>query len=85
MVDALTASPAMILGVPGGRLEEGGPADLTIVDPEAAYTVDPEAFFSKGRNTPFAGRELRGRAVATMVEGRFVFRDGEPEGRTGEE
>ena len=85
MVDALTASPAKILGVPGGRLEEGGPADLTIVDPEAVYTVDPAAFFSKGRNTPFAGRELRGRAVATMVDGRFVFRDGEPAGRTGGE
>jgi dihydroorotase len=77
-VDALTRRPAEILGVPGGRVEEGLPADLTVVDPEVEFTVDKEAFFSKGRNTPFEGWKLRGRAAATLVGGRFVFRDGSP-------
>lgn len=77
-VDALTRRPAEILGVPGGRIEEGLQADLTVVDPEVEFTVDEEAFYSKGRNTPFAGWKLRGRAVATLVGGRFVFRDGSP-------
>lgn len=79
-VEALSARPAKILGVPGGSLALGLPADLTIVDPDAEFTVDPAAFFSRGRNTPFAGRRLKGRAAAVVVDGRFVFRDGSPAG-----
>jgi dihydroorotase len=75
-VDALTWSPARILGVPGGRLAVGDPADVAIVDPAEEWTVDPDRFFSKGRSTPFRGWRLRGRVRLTMVGGRVVFRDG---------
>jgi dihydroorotase len=76
-VDALTWRPARILGVPGGRIAPGDPADLTLVAPEESWTVDPERFFSKGRNTPFRGWRLVGRVRATIVGGRTVYRDGE--------
>ncbi len=72
-VERLTAGPARCLGFPGGTLAEGGAADLVVFDPGAAWTVDPSKFYSKGRNTPFAGWEVRGRAVATIVGGRVVY------------
>jgi dihydroorotase len=75
-IDALTWRPARILGVPGGRLAAGDPADITIVDPEEAWTVEPDNFFSKGRNSPFRGWRLTGRVRTTIVGGRTIFRDG---------
>jgi dihydroorotase len=59
--------------VPGGRLAVGDPADLTLIDPERAWKIDPAKFVSMGRNTPFGGYEVPGRAVATVVGGEFVF------------
>ncbi len=76
-IEALTWAPARILGVPGGRLAPGDAADVALVDPDEEWTVDPERFHSKGRNTPYRGRVLRGRVRATIVAGRVVFRDGE--------
>jgi dihydroorotase len=76
-IDALTWGPARILGVPGGRLAAGDPADVTLVAPEEEWTVDPDRFYSKGRNTPFRGWRLAGRVRATIVGGRTVYRDGE--------
>jgi dihydroorotase len=76
-IDALTWKPAMILGVPGGRLAPGDPADITLVAPDEEWTVEPERFFSKGRNSPFRGWRLTGRIRATIVGGRTVFRDGD--------
>ncbi|HWR98799.1 MAG TPA: dihydroorotase [Candidatus Methanoperedens sp.] len=76
VVEALTWRPARILGVPGGRLAPGDPADVTLVDPEEEWPVEPDRFFSKSRNTPFAGWRLKGRVRATIVGGRVVFRDG---------
>ncbi len=73
-VEAMTARPAGILGVPGGSLVEGAPADLTVIDPGAEFIVDPRRFFSRSRNTPFAGWKLRGRVMSTFVGGRAVFR-----------
>lgn len=77
-IDAMTRAPAEILGVEGGRVEVGRPADLTVIDPQEEWIVDPQAFFSKGRNTPFAGWNLKGRVTATVVGGRVVFRNGVP-------
>ena len=51
----------------------GMPADLTLIDPDLSWTVDPAAFQSKGRNTPFEGRRLKGKAVMTIVDGRIVY------------
>jgi len=67
--------PARILGVQGGTLKEGSPADITVVDPENLWTVDLSAFRSKGRNSPFAGWQLRGKALVTFVGGEIKYRD----------
>jgi dihydroorotase len=73
----MTAEPARILGLPGGRLAVGAPADLTLIDPHASWRVDPARFYSRSRNTPFAGWQLHGRPVMTFLQGRLVMRDGE--------
>jgi dihydroorotase len=70
-----TAAPRRVLGLPELRLEAGYPADLVLLDPEVEWTVDPAAFFTKGRNTPFAGMRLRGRALLTLCGGRVTHLD----------
>jgi len=70
LIARLSTRPAALFGLPGGTLQAGAPADLVVFDPQAAWTVDPEAFLSKGRNCPFAGREVCGRVCATFLEGR---------------
>jgi dihydroorotase len=72
-VELLSLNPARILGVPGGTLSEGAPADITIVAPDLEVTVDPATFRSKSRNTPFGGWTLRGGVLATIVGGRIVY------------
>ena len=73
----MSTMPARIFNLPGGTLAPGAPADVVITDPKASWTVNPSEFFSKSRNTPFAGRRLTGRAQATIVRGNVVFqRDG---------
>jgi dihydroorotase len=75
LVELLSANPARILGVAGGALVEGGPADLTVLAPDARVTVQAAALRSKSRNTPFDGWTLRGAVAATMVGGRFAYLD----------
>jgi dihydroorotase len=70
LVGWLSTRPAELFGLPGGTLAVGAPADLVIFDPGARWTVSPDAFHSKGRNCPFAGREVYGRVCATFVAGR---------------
>ncbi|HTS89336.1 MAG TPA: dihydroorotase [Gemmatimonadales bacterium] len=72
----MSTRPAQLFALPGGTLAVGAPADVTILDPDAEWTVDPTRFFSKSRNTPFAGRKLHGRADLTIVRGRVVFERG---------
>ena len=74
LIQRLTAGPAACFGLPGGTLAEGAPADVTLVDLGMPFTIQPSNFLSKSRNTPFAGRGVTGRAVATFVGGRCVFR-----------
>jgi dihydroorotase len=80
LVDALaliTIAPAEILGLRAGRLKVGHAADLILFDPVRAWKVDPEAFRSKSKNTPFDGRPVQGMVMRTMVDGRTVYsRDG---------
>lgn len=71
-VALLSTNPARILGVPGGTLRVGAPADVTIFG-ERPWTVDSRTFRSKGKNTPFDGRQFSRRALATFVGGRLVF------------
>ncbi len=68
----MSTVPARILGLPGGTLAAGAPADISVLDLDAVWTVDPTRFLSKSRNTPFTGWELHGRAVFTVVGGRVV-------------
>ena len=72
-VATLTSNPAKAFGLDSGHLLEGGVADITIVDPNETWIVDPSTFRSKGRNTPFKGRKLKGRVVTTIVGGEVVF------------
>lgn len=72
-ITSLTKAPARIVGLSKGAVRPGADADLTFVDPEAIWTVDPGRFHSKARNTPFAGWTLKGRVVRTLVAGRTVF------------
>lgn len=65
----MSTLPANILGIPGGRLEVGAPADLVVIDPKRRWTVRPEEFVSRSRNTPFEGWNLEGKAVLTIVDG----------------
>jgi dihydroorotase len=74
LVAALSTNPARALGLPGGTLAPGAPADVTLLDPRRRQKVDPGRFLSKGRNTPFGGWSLTGWPVATIVGGRVVFR-----------
>jgi dihydroorotase len=73
MVDRMSCQPARAFRLPGGTLEPGSPADVTVLDPERAWTVDRNAFVSMSSNTPFHGWELKGRAVRTIVGGEVVF------------
>jgi len=68
-----TVNPAGIVGLPGGSITEGGPADLTLIDLDAEWTVDPETFLSKGKNTPFSGMRLKGEVANTFVGGKMVY------------
>jgi dihydroorotase len=68
----MTLAPAHILGLQSGTLAEGAAADITIIDLDASVTVRSSEFKSLGRNTPFEGFELTGKAVATIVAGEFV-------------
>jgi dihydroorotase len=73
LVERLSTAPARILRVPGGTLAEGSAADVTLVDPDAAWTVETPKLRSKSKNTPFRGHEMRGKAIVTIVGGRIVF------------
>ncbi|MFV2091996.1 MAG: amidohydrolase family protein, partial [Hyphomicrobiales bacterium] len=73
LLAAMTVNPAKILGLDCGRLAPGAPADLTLIDLEAAWTVQPEALTSKCKNTPFETAMMQGRALLTVVGGATVF------------
>jgi len=73
LVRRLTSNPARILRLPGGSLSIGEPADVVVVDPERRWTYDPVKGYSKSRNSPWAGQEMTGRAIATVVAGRLVY------------
>lgn len=73
LVEKMSVNPSRILGIPGGSLRKGSPADLTIIDPEAVWTVDTRRFRSKSRNCPFDGMTLRGRTAMTIVGGEIKY------------
>jgi dihydroorotase len=75
-IEKMTINPARILGINKGTLAIGADADVTIIDPQHEWTVDPQKFRSRSRNTPFAGWRLRGRAETVIVAGQVRHRAG---------
>ena len=73
LIELLTINPARLLKLDRGTLGVGSPADVTLIDPELEWTVRPESFASRSRNTPFGGWNLKGRAVRTIVAGETVW------------
>jgi len=74
LIEKMSTAPARVMQMPGkGTLALGAVADVTVIDPLAQWTIDPGQFKSKGRNTPFGGWKVKGRAKATVVGGRVVY------------
>lgn len=69
MIEKMTANPAAVLGIDRGTLRAGKVADVTVIDPDAEWTIDVTQFKTKSRNSPYHGWKVKGRAVATIVEG----------------
>jgi dihydroorotase len=78
LLAAMTSRPAKLLGLPGGRLEIGSPADLVLIDLEMPWRVDAQLLRSKSKNSPFEEMVLQGRALKTWVLGRRVYEYTEP-------
>lgn len=73
MVEKMSWNPAKIIRSKKGTLKEGRPADITIIDPEAKWVIDPEKFRSKGKNTPFKGKKVKGKVLFTICDGKVVY------------
>lgn len=75
LLELMSCTPAEILGVEGGNLRVGSLADITVIDPELRFVFSANESHSKGKNSPFDGWEMQGKAVLTMVGGIIRFRD----------
>ena len=75
LISKLTLEPARIIGRDLGSLAVGAAADIAIIDPDFKWTVNPDEFASKGRNTPLTGQTLKGKVMATIANGKIVHRD----------
>ncbi|WP_283739160.1 dihydroorotase [Chelatococcus albus] len=73
LLHALSTKPAELLGLPGGRLAAGAPADIIVLDPDAPYVLDKAELHSRSKNTPFDEARLQGRVLRTFVGGRQVY------------
>lgn len=80
IIEKMTWAPARVFGIHAGSLAMGMPADITVIDPELAWVVDEKKFYTKGSHSPFIGRELKGKAVMTLVDGKIVMQDGKING-----
>ena len=73
LLELITAAPARMLGLEGGRRARGAPADLVLFDPDAPFVLDRADLRSKSKNTPYDLRRMQGRVLRTWVAGREVF------------
>jgi dihydroorotase len=73
LIKAMSTRPAELLGLPGGSLKPGAPADVIVIDLDVPWVLDPDALKSKCKNTPFDEARLQGRVVRTIVGGRTVY------------
>jgi dihydroorotase len=77
-IEKMSTAPAALLDLESkGHLAVGADADIAIFDTKKEWTVDPKQFFSKGKNSAFAGKKLTGKAVCTIVGGKVKFKDGQ--------
>ena len=76
IISKMSCEPAKVFKLAGGTLKEGGVADITIMDLDKEWTVDSSKFYTRGKFTPYEGKECKGKAVATMLHGKFVMKDG---------
>ena len=75
IIKRMSTTPADILRLPRGRMSLGAQADLVLFDPDEEWTVDPEQFASKARNTPFAGWKVKGKVKYTIVKGEIIYQE----------
>ena len=75
MAEKMSYNPAKILGIDKGDISEGKVADITIINPAEEYVIDVNTFASKGKNTPFNGRKVKGKVKYTIVAGDVVYAD----------
>ena len=75
MAEKMSYNPAKIIGIDKGDIQKGKKADVVIFDPKETYKIDKNTFASKGRNTPFDGREVTGRVKVTICDGNIVYRE----------
>ena len=73
LISKMSANPARILNLPKGTLEAGADADITVIDPQLKWIVDVQVFRSRGKNSPFHGRQMQGRAILTIVGGEIKY------------
>jgi dihydroorotase len=73
LIDRMSCTPARTMGIDGGTLQPGSPADIVVIDPDVKWSVDPDQFHSKSQNTPFVGKEVRGRVRWTIVAGEIRY------------
>ena len=76
IISKMSYEPAKALGLDAGTLAPGKAADVTVIDPELEWTVDAKRFYTRGSHSPFVGRQLKGKAVLTLVDGEVVMKDG---------
>lgn len=77
MIEKMSTNPAKLIGIDKGMLKVGKIADITIIDPEVSYEIDVNTFVSKGKNSPFHGKEVKGKVKYTIVGGKVVVDHGE--------
>ena len=73
LIAKMSANPARILNLPKGKLEIGADADITVIDPLLKWTVNVQSFHSRGKNSPFNGRQMQGKAILTIVGGDIKY------------
>ena len=76
IVELMSVNPAKLLGIEGGVLTEGAPADITLIDPDKEWTVHGQDLYTKSLFTPYEGLTLKGKAVMTIVDGEIVMKEG---------
>ena len=77
MAAKMSYNPAKVIGIDKGDIQPGKIADVVIFDPKCTYTIDKNKFASKGRNTPFHGRQVTGKVRCTICDGNVVYQDEE--------